>query len=963
VSTRYWVSFWSADPSKWEYHGPWWVTGYRDVEDSQQESICAAVVADNDDHARRIIEDAHDKGHAPVEWRFITENEPTWSPFMAVARVEPRRIRAAVGAERPMKSLALFPEPPRFDVESEHGTDIDAGCMRCKLHEGVKSPCMPPEGEPGGLLVVNDQPGRDEDLRGRPLVGQTGTYLRRVLARCWEGPLALDNGVKCAPGARKVSDKELSACRTYLAQVIREVKPTRILALGTGATHALLGRGISPQQTRRGFAWLSSLKGLPPVPVFAVLHPLTAARNRFLRAHFEEDIAWACSTPIDPPDWKVPRAHLVATEADARAAVAAFREYAWAAWDVETAGVMFDPSFRILSVAVCGRSASHVYVWTAEGLANPGARAVLLAWLSDPSAAKVGQNEKYDRTALRAAFGVWPHGGVGDTRLWRKLLEPEANGALGAMADLIGLGGHKGEAEAAIEDALAKVRRVLAAEKQEAKTRNLSFSFVQPVAIAPDAALESVIREDPSEWGRYVYGLIPATTLYRYNARDSYVTAKLGMMLEADLSTETDLQRTWDVLVGPAAQAVAEVEAWGVPTSRDALEAFDAHLSAQLAEIQQRLAPYGAVNWDSPMQVGELLYKTLGLPVLDKTETGQPSTSEATLDKLRGHHPLPGLLLDHRGFAKMRGSFARGMLAHIRSDGRIHPNLKLDGARSGRMSCEAPNLQQIPRADSPEGKMARDVFRAEPGHTLIQLDYSQLELRVAASLSGDPDMLQIFADGADYHQRTAELVAKTAWGLDPSQVTKKERSAAKIINFGLLYGMGDATLAVKIGVSVRDATRMREAILGQFKQLARWCEKLVVDVRRTGLIWTEWDGRAARRRPMWRIADADEQTRKTAENGAVNTPVQGTASDYGLASLAATVRWIHEDAVPAKLVLPIHDALLLEVRDDAVDEVAFGVRRIMTSWPSRCALEVDVETGPSWGSLVKYRAPDKSPAV
>jgi uracil-DNA glycosylase family 4 len=855
-----------------------------------------------------------------------------------------------------MKSLPLFPEPPRFAVEVEHGTDINTACTRCKLSEGVKSPCMSPEGEPGGLLVVTDSPGREEDTRGRPLVGANGAYLRRVIARTWAGPLALDHGVKCFPGARTVGEKELSACRTYLVQVIREVQPQRIIALGTPATHSLLGRGISPQQTRRGFAWLCSTKGIAPVPVFAVLHPGIASRNRFLRGHFEEDVEWACTAPVTVPAWEEPKAYLVTNATEARTAIAAFTEAAWAAWDVETAGLMFDPSFRMLSLAVCGRGQSDVYVWTSEGLADAGARKLLLAWLADPAHRKVGQNEKYDRTAVLACFGVLTRGSYGDTRLWRKLLEPEANGALGAMADLLGLGGHKGEAEQAIEDAMAKIRLVLAQEKKDAKTKNLAFFFVQPAALAPDALLEKVIRDDPTEKGKYVYGLIPKPVLYRYNARDAYVTALLGEKLEADLDTQPDLRRTWDVLVGPAAEAVAEVEAWGVPASRDALEAFDTHLQGQIAEIQQRLALYSTtINWDSPIQVGELLYNKLGLPILERTASEQPSTSEATLDQLRKHHPLPGLILDHRGFAKMRGSFAAGMLPHIRSDGRIHPNLKLDGARSGRLSCESPNLQQIPRADSIEGKMARDVFRASPGHKLVQLDYSQLELRIAAALSRDPDMLAIFAAGVDYHQRTAELISKTAWGIDPSQVLKMHRTAAKIVNFGLLYGMGDGALAVKIGVTVKEAGRIREAILGHFKQLAKWSENLVLEARKTGEIWTEWDGHRARRRPMWRIADSDEQTRRTAENGATNTPVQGTASDYGLASVHATVSWIRDNAVPAKLVLPVHDALLLEVRDDAVDEVAYEVRQIMVSWPCLCVLEVDVEVGPSWGSLSKYK--------
>jgi DNA polymerase-1 len=312
-------------------------------------------------------------------------------------------------------------------------------------------------------------------------------------------------------------------------------------------------------------------------------------------------------------------------------------------------------------------------------------------------------------------------------------------------------------------------------------------------------------------------------------------------------------------------------------------------------------------------------------------------------------------LLQHRSVVKMDSTYAVGMLKHIRDDGRIHPSLLLDGARSGRASCQDPNLQNIPReADSAEGKMARDVFVAAPGHVLMSVDYSQIELRIAAMLSGDQEMQQIFQDGVDFHRRTAELISKIAWKIRPQDVEKKHRTAAKSVNFGVLYGLGDDGLAAQLGCSVNEARRVREAVLGRFHRLAKWIRERLIEAKKTGYCRTWWAGAPARRRSLWRLASKDSEERSRNEHAAHNTPIQGTASEFCLASLVAVVRWIRADAVPAKLILPIHDALLLEVHEDCVQEVAQNVREIMLSWNSMgVPLEVDIDTGLAWGSLVR----------
>jgi DNA polymerase-1 len=433
------------------------------------------------------------------------------------------------------------------------------------------------------------------------------------------------------------------------------------------------------------------------------------------------------------------------------------------------------------------------------------------------------------------------------------------------------------------------------------------------------------------------------------------------------------MRRTWDRIVRPASVALERVEAWGVPCDRAQIEQFDQYLYAREQKAKATLDQYAPdVNWRSPDQVATVLFDRLKLKAVALTETGKRSTAEEVLVKLASKHPLPAALVEHRFITRMRGTYASGMLEHVRADRstgypwhRIHPNVKLDGARSGRTSCTDPNLQNIPRPDgSPEGKMARDCFAAPPGYKLVELDYSQLELRVACLLSRDPKMLEIFKSGVDYHLRTAQLVSKLAWGVDDlmqldKAAAKEYRSRAKAVNFGVLYGKGAGGLAAEWGCKVDDAQRVIDLIMGQFKVLDTWCDARLAEARKTGIVWTWWDGENARRRPLWRVADKSQEndaSRNRAENGAVNSPIQGTASDFCIASLTACVDWIEQDCVPGtKLVLPVHDALMFEVRDDMVDEVAHTAAHIMRSWPfGDVPLVVDCKVGQSWGSMVDY---------
>lgn len=249
--------------------------------------------------------------------------------------------------------------------------------------------------------------------------------------------------------------------------------------------------------------------------------------------------------------------------------------------------------------------------------------------------------------------------------------------------------------------------------------------------------------------------------------------------------------------------------------------------------------------------------------------------------------------------------------------------------------------------------MARDIFVASPGHLLISLDYVQLEYRVAAMLSQDPEMIGLAKRGVDFHTGTAQLIAPLMhW----TTVAKPQRSIAKQVNFALLFGMTDRSLAAWLNTTEQEAAQVRAAVLSKFRLFAEWSKRQIREVKLNGYCRTWWEGESARWRSLWRLDDKDGKARSKAEHSCVNTPVQGTAADFLNASLSEVVNWIDDDCVPAELVLAIHDALLLNVKEDAVEEVARNVSRIMTQWPSAgVPIEVDVEVGPAWGSLKKYK--------
>jgi DNA polymerase-1 len=388
--------------------------------------------------------------------------------------------------------------------------------------------------------------------------------------------------------------------------------------------------------------------------------------------------------------------------------------------------------------------------------------------------------------------------------------------------------------------------------------------------------------------------------------------------------------------------------------------AYQKYLNAKIGLARRKIDKYD-IDPSKRLQVADLLYNKLKLEVVSETDEGDPSTEKGALTQLKVEHPVVPAILEWRALDKLRGTYAEGLVKHIRDDGRIHPNLDVAGASSGRTSCKEPNLQNIPRTSDESAAMARNCFVAAPGRRILQLDYSQLEYRIAAMLSGDTVMTGMFQRGEDFHTATAKLIAQSYFNVHPDDITKEMRSQAKTFNFGLLFGMTDGGMSQRMGCTKAKAAELRKAIMGEWKELDAWIKRVLIESRESGFAYTMWEGEVARQRSLPLLGNLGDNwkasgLKRTAENSTNNTPVQGSASELCVMSLTECIHWLMMDDLDAKLILSVHDSLMFDVAEDDLDEVARTAHGIMTQWDlGDVPCVVDVEEGQSWGELKEYK--------
>ncbi len=429
-------------------------------------------------------------------------------------------------------------------------------------------------------------------------------------------------------------------------------------------------------------------------------------------------------------------------------------------------------------------------------------------------------------------------------------------------------------------------------------------------------------------------------------AAEVRAVALLAPILERRLAEE-GLDQVFRDIELPLVPVLEAMERVGIRLDTAALADLGERLGRSIAELERDIHTEagGPFNVSSPTQLAEVLFVRRGLPVLRKTaKTKAPSTDADVLAELAGRgYRLPALILDYREQTKLKSTYVDALPRQIAGDGRIHTRFNQAVAATGRLSSSDPNLQNIP-VRTELGREVRRAFVAQPGWTLLAADYSQVELRVLAHLSDEPALAEAFARGEDIHRATAALV----FGIAPELVSAAHRRAAKTINFGLIYGMGAFALARDLGIKTAEAQGFIDAYFARMPRVRQYLDATKDEARRTGKVRTMF----GRVRWIAGLDSSNAQVRGNAERMAINAPVQGTAADLIKLAMTRLHREMAARSLPARLLLQVHDELVLEVRTGAVDEVSELVRSVMESAAAlRVPLKVDVGSGASWAEL------------
>ena len=522
--------------------------------------------------------------------------------------------------------------------------------------------------------------------------------------------------------------------------------------------------------------------------------------------------------------------------------------------------------------------------------------AKLRPWLEDPAQKKVGQNLKYD-THVLANHGIKLAGIEHDTLLQSYVFESHRNHGLEDLARR-----HVGvEDLVSYEDICGK------------GAKQIGFDEVA----------------------------IDVATLY--GAEDADLTLRVHHALYPSIAKSPSLDAVYRTIELPTSVVLQKVERNGVLIDADLLTRQGNELAARMAELEAKAYELAGqpFNLGSPKQIGELLFDKLKLPVARRTASGAPSTDEDVLAKLAHDYPLPKVLLDHRSLSKLKSTYTDKLPKMVNpSTGRVHTNYAQAVAVTGRLASNDPNLQNIP-VRTAEGRRIREAFIAPEGSSIVSSDYSQIELRIMAHISGDESLIDAFAKGEDVHRRTAAEVFSTT----AAEVTSEQRRYAKVINFGLIYGMGVFGLASNLGIE-RDAAKLYiDRYFMRYPGVAAYMQETRESAKAKGYVETVF----GRRLWLSEINSPNGPRRAGAERAAINAPMQGTAADLIKLSMIAVQDWIERDGLATRMVMQVHDELVLEVPDAELSVVREQVPKLMASVADlKVALEVEVGAGPNW---------------
>lgn len=543
----------------------------------------------------------------------------------------------------------------------------------------------------------------------------------------------------------------------------------------------------------------------------------------------------------------------------------------------------------------CYIPVGHRYPGAPDQLVREHVLARLRHWLEGAAFPKVGQNLKYD-AHIFANHGVQIAGIVHDTLLQSYVLESHRRHDMDDLALR-----HLGETTITYEQVAGK------------GARQIGFAEV------------SIER---------------AT---EYAAEDADITLRLHHVLYPQLAAVEPIDRLYREIEIPVARVLQTMERTGVLVDVQLLNRQSNELGIKLLDVEQRAheAAGQPFNLNSPKQIQEILFGKLGMPVIRKTPSGTPSTDEDVLSELALDFPLPKLLLEHRSLSKLKSTYTDKLPKMVNTrTGRVHTNYSQAVAVTGRLSSSEPNLQNIP-VRTAEGRRIREAFIAPPGSVIVSADYSQIELRIMAHLSGDKGLLDAFAAGEDIHRATAAEIFATV----PAQVSDEQRRYAKVINFGLIYGMSAFGLAAQLGIERSAAQQYIDRYFMRYPGVADYMRRTREAAHDAGFVETVF----GRRLYLPDIRSSNQGRRQGAERAAINAPMQGTAADLIKLAMIAVDRHLREGQMASRIIMQVHDELVLEVPDAERSAIDEALPRLMNGVASLAVpLLVEVGTGPNW---------------
>lgn len=772
-------------------------------------------------------------------------------------------------------------------------------CTACPLHETAQTVCMMGDGPlDARVAVVGQSPGAQEDAEGRPFIGASGQLLDQMFeaAGLDRSEMFVTNTNRChpGPGNRPATPAEIKACRPYLEKELNVVQPEIVVLLGAAALKGALGEtGI---MDKRGAAIEKDGRTYYPM-----LHPAYMLRNPAYLPLFASDLEGLKRLMNGTNEKPQTVVHLVNDPDTLREFFSRMRaqpDDAPTVFDIETGtttkrkGGGLQPWAPDWAIATCGFTFEVGESWVLA-LEHPEA-----VW---------GE-------ALSGIYGALDVEMRRFTRLVNHNIKFDLSGLLA-----------RGVHGKAFFDTM--VAHHLLDENMPHGLKPLAIMYLGADLYSRDIAYERIMQT-------------PLPELAEYNGKDTDYTLRLYHLFRAQLIEQPKLARIFRFISMPAVNALVEVEARGFPVDVRRLKERHAKILDAMAYLDAQMAEYvpphlrKGRNWRPSNFLRHFLFQQLGLPMVALTGKSKVAkVDEDVLVALRNYHPAMPMLLAWRKYDKWRGYTAKWIeLVKLKGEARLHPSYNVIGTVTGRLSS---NFQQVPR-----DPFMRGIFGAEPGWQLIEADFSQIELRVAAMLSGDDTMVQAYRAGDDLHMLMAMAITMKS----REQVTKEERSRAKPVNFGFLFGMGwkrfilYALKEYGVVVSENEAQRYRATFFERFPRLVFWHEKQRRLVEALGYV----ESPIGRRRRLPDIHSTDKEVAAEAGRQAINSPVQGFASDLCLMAMGLLEGHEALDGTKLRMLGQLHDSIIFEVTDDYAEEAAKIIKAVMETLPIRPTFGFDI---------------------